>query len=230
MLKKKWFGRQKWSDIVFAHWPVDKFKLQHYVPYPFRVATINNQAYLSVVAFQAKDSTFRNFPDKLSFRPFWQINVRTYIQFGREFGIYFFALYSNDLLAVLMGRLPGLPYKQAAIEILKQKDQKALFLSENTGRQEIQLTYSDQYTTKISEDKRTNFLTNHNKLYFMRKNKIYQGKVSHKPWQLFYVDGQAQLAGFSHSSTVQAKQPLLMVANNQQSYLYPFRKLGYIFP
>lgn len=228
MFKEKWFGRQKWSEIIFVHWPVEKNILQQYVPYPFRIATVENQAYLSVVAFQAQDSRFKMFPKKFSFRPFWQINVRTYIRFGREFGIYFFALYSNDLLAVLMGRLPGLPYKQADIKVIRRKNQRILSLFSKAYRQEVQLTYNNQRTAKMPKDERVNFLTNHKNLYFIKNDKIFQGRIFHKPWRLFYVDGQVQTAEFFDSISLQAKSPILMAGHNQQSYLYPFQKLGYI--
>src|SRR5699024_5817230 len=126
-----WFGQQQWSHVFFAHWPVSKYSLQPYIPYPFQLDTFNNTAWLTIVAFQASASRLRFVPRLLSFRPFWQINIRTYIRFGKERGIYFLTLYSNDQAAVMLGKIPGLPYCYVPMGIT-QNENSLLLKSELT--------------------------------------------------------------------------------------------------
>src|SRR5690625_1012809 len=228
--RKCWFGQQTWSHVFFAHWPVNKTVLQPFIPYPFRLDTTENSAWLSMVAFQAMVSRFRYSPKGLAFRPFWQVNIRTYIRFGKERGIYFFTLYSNDQVAVKFGSLPGLPYVHIPMSI--SENNASIFLKSEKERDnflvshfDLSLQRKDILVTKDLHD----WLTDRDTLYFRRKNKLIKGSLSHSPWQLYNATGHVKIKGaINKAMSSKLNEPLLMAAAPKTAYIHPFKTIGYV--
>ena len=118
MIKKRhwsWFAQQNWNDIFFMHFPVPKKALLKIVPSVFQLETYWKSAWISVVFFKATNSRFRNMPYKLGYPEFYQLNVRTYVTYGKERGVYFFSLYTNSIPTVLAGKIGLMPFKYSKI-------------------------------------------------------------------------------------------------------------------
>lgn len=108
-------GRQRWSDLLFAHWQVEPGLVQAMLPPGLFVDTFEGAAYVGVVPF---------FMERI--RPVWlpplpwvswflELNVRTYVHDGQgRPGVWFFSLDCNQPLAVALARrFFHLPYLRA---------------------------------------------------------------------------------------------------------------------
>lgn len=104
-----------WDDVTFVHFAVDPASLQRHVP--FALDLFDGAAYISLVAF-----TQRNLRPCLGGRlaamlsaPLAShefLNVRTYVRYGGEEGIYFLCEWIPNRLATWLGPpLYGLPYR-----------------------------------------------------------------------------------------------------------------------
>lgn|SRR5699024_7971829 len=117
-----WIAQQNWEDILFIHTPVPASVLQEYVPAPFTIDTYNGQGWLTLVLFRATNSRFRYFPSFLSYPKLNQMNLRTYVTFGGESGVYFFSIHINSLVAALGGNFTALPFQLAPLFIQEKNN------------------------------------------------------------------------------------------------------------
>src|SRR5690625_4880445 len=81
----------------------------------------NETAWISIVLFTADQSNFRYAPSLFAYPTFKQLNVRTYVRFGDERGVYFCSLYTNDWLVAKGGRTFGLPFSQIQMSQLEME-------------------------------------------------------------------------------------------------------------
>lgn len=228
--RKFWIGEQTWNHIFFAHWPVNKTVLQQFIPYPFRLDTFENNAWLSIVAFQATDSRLRLLPKTLAFRPFWQVNIRTYIQFGNERGVYFYSLYSDNQWAAKLGRLPGLPYAYMPMSI--SKSDTSIFLKSDKERKNSFVNYFNLSLERkkiLTKNDLHRWLTDRYTVYFKRKNNLIKCSLSHSPWQLYEAIGHVRVNGLiDQVITDDGDEPILMATTKKTAHLHPFKIIGYV--
>lgn len=227
---KKWFGQQIWSNIYFVHFPVRKQFLQPLIPAPFQLDTFQQQAWVTLVIFKAHNSRLRYFPKFLSFRPFWQVNVRTYIRNGKKRGVYFFTLFSNDALAVKLGRIPGLPYVYLPLIVKENSDH--LFVKNAQCNKDL-LISSFSLSLKRQDQLKTSdlhhWLTDVHTIFLQRKNKLIQSNVFHKQWKLYAAKGSISISGSLNPIIDKTyHHPLIMGAAPQKAYLSPLQTIGYI--
>jgi uncharacterized protein YqjF (DUF2071 family) len=98
-------------DVLFVHWPVPTDAVREVVPAPLAVDTVDGTAWLSVLAHEVSETTLGPF---LLSRPFVQVNLRTYVRFDGDPGVYFLSLDAGNRVAALAGRrLFGLPFHPA---------------------------------------------------------------------------------------------------------------------
>jgi uncharacterized protein YqjF (DUF2071 family) len=95
---------QHWIDVLFLHFPATPAQLQALLPAHLEIDTFENQAWISYVLF------------RLQLRPAWlpfvpgfasltELNVRTYVRYRGQPGIYFLAMYADNALAIAASRL-----------------------------------------------------------------------------------------------------------------------------
>ncbi|RBI64500.1 DUF2071 domain-containing protein [halophilic archaeon] len=106
-----------WRHVLFANWSVDPELVARKVPDALDVQTRDGQAWLSVVPFTNVNVRPRLTPKRLG-RRLPELNLRTYVTFDGEPGIYFFSLDADGVLSVLGARLfHHLPYYFADIDL-----------------------------------------------------------------------------------------------------------------
>ena len=108
-----------WERVLFIHYEVDAAALRKEVP--FEIDLWQGRALVSLVAFTMRDMRPRR-GGRLAAWPFKPIathpflNVRTYVKYKGEPGIYFMTEWLSNRLSVLLGPLVyGLPYRFARI-------------------------------------------------------------------------------------------------------------------
>ena len=108
-------GRQRWNQLLFAHWKIDPATVQATLPRGLYVDTFAGAAYLGIVPFAME----RVRPAWLPALPwvswFLELNVRTYVHDARgRPGVWFYSLDCNRALAVAIARrFFHLPYFRA---------------------------------------------------------------------------------------------------------------------
>src|SRR5699024_12309726 len=136
-------------DILFIHTPISQHTLRNFVPFPFKNDTYEGKSWISMVLFKDKKSRLRYMPSWLSYPTFYQINIRTYVRFGNERGVYFFSINANKLLAAIGGSAVSLPFIKASILINEQNDY-FIFSGEglpNNYKGKVQISYRSQFIT-----------------------------------------------------------------------------------
>lgn len=222
-----WIAQQNWEDILFIHTPVPAPVLQEYVPAPFTIDTYNGQGWLTLVLFRATNSRFRYFPSFLSYPKLNQMNLRTYVTFGGESGVYFFSIHINSLLATLGGNFAALPFQQAPLLIREKNNSVHItghrLFAENLGR--LQLSYQpDACSFKPEKESLSYFLTERYKIFTKRSNQIRKGTIYHNKWLLEKVNlsvEDCQHVPFSITSSAFSHY-----SAKQTTFLYPFEKVG----
>src|SRR5919204_5477516 len=113
-----WIMAQRWSHLLFAHWPVDIDALRAIVPPSLPLDTFDGAAWLSIVPFYLSHLRPRWLPALPWVSAFPELNVRTYVTLGGKPGIYFFSLDAGSPLAVAGARaIYRLPYFRASMTV-----------------------------------------------------------------------------------------------------------------
>ena len=108
-------GRQRWSQLLFAHWLVDPQAVQATLPRGLFVDTFGGAAYLGIVPFAMERVRPAWLPPLPRLSWFLELNVRTYVHdaTGRP-GVWFYSLDCNRAFAVAIARrFFHLPYWHA---------------------------------------------------------------------------------------------------------------------
>lgn len=117
-----WIGFQRWTDVLFAHWPVPAEVLRPLVPAPLVVDTFEGTGWIGVVPFRLATLRGRGLPPLPGLTDFPELNVRTYVRHQGRGGVYFFSLDAANRLAVLGARLAfGLPYHDAEMKVRRSR-------------------------------------------------------------------------------------------------------------
>lgn len=108
-------GRQRWNQLLFAHWKIDPAAVQATLPRGLYVDTFASAAYLGIVPFAMERVRPAWLPPLPGLSWFLELNVRTYVHdaTGRP-GVWFYSLDCNQALAVAIARrFFHLPYRHA---------------------------------------------------------------------------------------------------------------------
>jgi hypothetical protein len=112
--------RQRWHDLLFAHWPVDIAHLRPLVPPQLEIQSHSGSAWLGVIPFRMSGVRLRGWPTAPWLSSFAELNVRTYVENGGKPGVYFFSLDAASTLAVAVARRwYRLPYFRARMKCLE---------------------------------------------------------------------------------------------------------------
>ncbi|WP_414660137.1 YqjF family protein [Horticoccus sp. 23ND18S-11] len=108
-------GRQRWNQLLFAHWVVDAEAVQATLPRGLFVDRFAGAAYLGIVPFAMERIRPAWLPPMPWLSWFLELNVRTYVHdaAGRP-GVWFYSLDCNRAIAIAR-RFFHLPYFHARI-------------------------------------------------------------------------------------------------------------------
>ena len=222
-----WIAQQNWEDILFIHTPVPASVLQEYVPAPFTIDTYNGQGWLTLVLFRATNSRFRYFPSFLSYPKLNQMNLRTYVTFGGESGVYFFSIHINSLVAALGGNFTALPFQLAPL-FIQEKNNTVHITGHRLFREKqghLQLSYQpDARSFQPEKASLPYFLTERYHIFTKRRNRIKKGTIYHNKWLLQQATlsvGECQHIPFPVTSSTFSHY-----SAKQSTFLYPFEKVG----
>lgn len=228
--KYPWLALQQWDDLLFLHWPVPYEVLRPFVPEALELETYDGQAWVGVVPFHASKNRLRGIP--YSVASFLELNIRTYVRFYDEPGVYFITLDANNKWVVAGARgLFSLPYVNARMN-LTQKGKEISFKSQrytNDGAKDFSIKYqpsSMPYYAK--ENTLTYWLTERYCQYVFRGNNVLKGPISHQPWKLqdAEVDIEKNRAIPYLPHTYFQQTPLAHFSKTKKARAHPFEIVG----
>ena len=229
-----WIMRQRWSDLLFAHWPVPATQLQPLLPPGLALDCFDGQAWLGVVPFAMQNVRPRLLPALPWLSAFPELNVRTYVRHGTKPGVWFFSLDAGNPVAVEIARgLYHLPYFQARMALTHNGQDGIGYFSQRTDPRAQPAAFRARYrpqgpVTLSRPGTLEHWLTERYCLYAASGNgRLYRGEIQHAPWPLqaaeaeFAVNTLALPLGLS----VPDKPALLHFARQLEVVAWPLVQL-----
>ncbi len=186
-----WIMRMTWSELLFAHWPIDANKIAPLLPKGLTLDTREGTAWLGIVPFLMSNVAPRICPALPKFSCFPELNVRTYVTYGGKPGVWFFSLDAANRLAVRTARsIFHLPYMDANMFLTTDDLGVTDFRSGRTHRGERPARLEASYRaigegTQALSGTLEHWLTARYCLYSAGRNgRLYRGEIDHDPWTL----------------------------------------------
>jgi len=194
MIEKRrwpWLGQQNWKDVLFIHTPFMHHVLRPFVPKPFEIDMYDGRSWVSIVLFKATHSRLRYMPSPVSYPPFYQMNIRTYVKFGSEPGVYFFSINTNSELVNCGGRFVSLPFQNANINIQQSQDTFYFEVNRRTNSNNNML-FKAAYEPLLASitpraDTLPHFLTERYCIWMIQGKRIVKAPIFHSHWNLHDV-------------------------------------------
>jgi uncharacterized protein YqjF (DUF2071 family) len=165
---------QRWSEVLFLHWPVDPAALQPHVP--MEVELFDGRAWLGVVAFRMSRNRVFGFPVP----PILEVNVRTYVRGG----VHFLSLDASSRLAVMLARAwYGLPYFHARMS-MRRDGERVRYESRREGAEFVATYGPAGPATAARPGTLEHFLVERYALFAVRHGRVWRTDVRHEPWPL----------------------------------------------
>jgi uncharacterized protein YqjF (DUF2071 family) len=182
-----WILRQTWSDLLFAHWPVEGGALARHLPPGLELDLFHGQAWLSMAAFDLEGLRFRAWPPIPGATHFLELNVRTYVHVGGVGGVFFFSLDAASALAVFGARASlRLAYQHAA---MASRRDGATIHYESTRIAAPEVRFRATYTpsgpvAEAPPGSLDEWLVERYCLYTRMAGRIFRLDIEHRPWPL----------------------------------------------
>ncbi|AII51229.1 hypothetical protein N008_04440 [Hymenobacter sp. APR13] len=188
---------QRWSNLLFAHWPVPPELLRPYLPARLEVDTFEGQAWLGVVPFTMSHIRPLGLPAVPGLSALHELNVRTYATLDGVPGVWFLSLDATQPLGVWAARtLFHLPYLHARISLTETAGTLRA-VAERTHRGVAPATFAATWTPGAAmplaqPGTLAYFLTERYHLYtaghtvrpHQHGTDLWRGRLWHEPWAL----------------------------------------------
>jgi uncharacterized protein YqjF (DUF2071 family) len=115
---RPWVLRQRWLNLLFAHWPVPAAALRPLVPPSLTIEEFGGTSWVGIVPFKIEGLMWRGLPDLPYFSSFPEVNLRLYVTATGKPGVWFISLDADNAAAVLGARTVfRLPYWRARMSV-----------------------------------------------------------------------------------------------------------------
>jgi uncharacterized protein YqjF (DUF2071 family) len=183
---------QRWSEVLFAHWPLPVETVAPLIPAGLTLDTRDGMAWIGVVPFRM---AFRLAAVPGVWIRFLEINVRTYVTVGHEPGVYFFSLDASDLFSVCMAKtLYHLPYYHAQIHSTVEPDGGIAYQSHRHGPDTARFRGTYRPTGEViaaPSGSMAHWLTERYRLYTTTPSgQLRRAEIHHPPWPLMGVEAE----------------------------------------
>jgi uncharacterized protein YqjF (DUF2071 family) len=220
MPRTPWVMRQRWEDLLFAHWTCSRETLRALIPAPLEIDTFESDAWLGVVPFRMSGVGLRGLPGLPGARAFAELNVRTYVRHGDKPGVWFFSLDAASPLAVSMARAWfHLPYYRAEMHV-SASGEAVRYSSGRTHAGAPDAAFDARYgptgpVALAAPGSLEHWLTERYCLYAgARDGRLWRGEIHHAPWPLQPAHAQISLNTMSQAARIELSTapPLLHFA------------------
>ncbi|HEX4170765.1 MAG TPA: DUF2071 domain-containing protein [Bryobacteraceae bacterium] len=229
-----WAIRMRWTNLLFAHWPVPASKIAPLLPSGFAVDTYNGDAWVGVVPFRMEEVQLRGLPRMPGANLFAEANVRTYVRdkTSGDHGVYFFSLDANNPLAVIAARLwYHLPYYFASMKITGGEEgwyyrSRRLF-ARRPARLEVHYKSTDQKLPVSKPGTIEYFLTERYALFTHSRRNLIRGDIHHLSWPLEHAEAEFQRETLAAAQDIALpnREPILHYAKQLDVFAWPPRAI-----
>lgn len=226
MTRKKWMMTQSWHDVLFLHWPVDPAEIRKSIPRELELDTFSNKAWIGIVLFKAQNTRPRFLPPIPGAANFLEVNVRTYVRYKKQSGVYFFSLDASSKLAVEIASFGGfLPYRHAKMAYERNKEEfgfESVVVEKKMPKEKIQLHYRVSYREAVSTSLEQ-WLTERYCLWTKPGKHLMRLDIGHTPWKLKYVKGfitKNTMAPYIYTN-FQDEKPIAHYAESKKVRFFP---------
>jgi hypothetical protein len=182
-----WVLRQRWLDLLFAHWPVPATALRSLVPPALTIQEFEGTSWVGIVPFEIQGLSWRPLPDLPYFSAFPELNLRLYVEVDDRPGVWFISLDADNAAAVFGARTAfALPYWRAQIS-MRREGGAVSFRSVRRRQPEVafDITYRPVGEPATSAPGTLDyFLTERYCLYTVVRGRLRRLEIDHPPWQL----------------------------------------------
>jgi uncharacterized protein YqjF (DUF2071 family) len=220
--------KQTWHDLLFAHWPLPPSAVRLLVPSQLTLDTFDDQCWVAVTPFRMSGIRGRGLPPLPGLSRFAELNVRTYVTFGRKAGVYFFSLDAANLPAVWAARaFFHLPYFHAA---MKSEEREGVIHYDSRRHQasaELRAHYAPTAGAQLRKrGSLEHWLTERYCLYTTHKNQVFRAEIHHLPWPLQDAEAEFETNTVAAAAGIMLPQvaPLLSFARRLEVLIWPLQR------
>jgi uncharacterized protein len=182
----EWVWHQHWRDLLFLHWPVDLAVLRPHIPAPLEIDTHDGAAWVSLVIFRLR-VRLRWLPFLPGISDLVEANLRTYVHWHGNPGIWFLSVHADNCLAIRLARLlTPMPYVHAVMRYQYNSRQGFQFEARHasTAGSLAALTFLPTGTeAKSKEHSLDEWLLERYRLFARgRRAALVQAEVAHPRW------------------------------------------------
>jgi uncharacterized protein YqjF (DUF2071 family) len=181
---------QRWTNLLFAHWPVRPEALRPLLPPSLVIDTFDGDAWVGVIPFHMGNVRPRGVPPLPGLSAFLELNVRTYVRYREHTGVWFFGLDASNPLAVRAARAAAdLPYFDARMRMDIAADGSVHYRSDRTHRGAPPASFEGTYrpdgdARPAAPGTLEHFLVERYVLFSASPRGLLDVKIAHPPWPL----------------------------------------------
>lgn len=234
----RWRMAQRWSDLLFAHWPIPVDEMAPLLPAGLEVDTFDGYAWVGVVPFWMDQVRTRAVGESCITVPgtasFCELNLRTYVRSRATGlgGVYFFSLDAGSALAVIGARtLFHLPYffasmsrKIGSAKTIEYNSRR--LLTNGCVRFEARYRGLGEVAEPSSDGTLEHFLTARYCLFAPHAGRVLVGHIHHLPWPLEAAEAEIVINELpaAHGITLPEVPPVLHFARELHVFIWSLRK------
>ena len=212
------------------HWPVDEKLLAKLIPSKLSIDTYDGRAWIGVVPFTMWGIHASFLPPIPGTSAFHELNVRTYVHYRGEPGVWFFSLDAANRLAVWGARtFYHLPYFNARMSLAqhgKTIDYSSTRVDQRGAPADFQATWAIGEPLPLAEPESLEFfLTERYCLYAFHRDHLFRSRIFHRPWPLQNASLQSSRSTMITSLGIEQPpgEPLLHYAESIEVDIWPLK-------
>lgn len=183
----RWTYYQEWNRALFLHWKIPVAQLRPFVPGRLELDTLQDSAWVSLVAFTMEQVRPRLLPAIPLLSNFHELNLRTYVRHEGKNGVYFLSIEAEKAISAFVARnLSGLPYRKASMNRFTSGTEQHYA----TYNQKMDFRLQTCFTTGATIRERQHadtWLTERYCLYVADEKDLFRFDIHHETWPLCEV-------------------------------------------
>lgn len=197
LIEQPWTMEFTWHDLLFLHWSLPPASLRSLVPASLELDTYDSAAWVGVIPFYMSGIHLRRLPPFPGTSAFAEVNVRTYVRFRGQPGVYFFSLDAASFLAVCAARAwYHLPYFHARMSVANEGTavRYSSRRRDHPCPADFVALYRPTSEVRCSQpDSLEYFLTERYCLFTTdRSQNVVRAQIHHQPWPLQNAEVELQ--------------------------------------
>ncbi len=178
----------RWKHLLFVHWRVSPAALRPLIPEPLQIDTYDGAAWVAFVPFVMESVRPVWLPPVPKVVDFPEANIRTYVRYGEQRGVWFFSLDAAHRLGVWAARrFWKLPYYYAHMLWSRPVPNEIHYETVRADRSRAFARVQYRFEGEPRETEPgtlEHFLVERYTLFTAYQGELYRGEVAHLPYAI----------------------------------------------